>query len=246
MRYIIYLRVSTDKQDTQVQHHHCINYLKNNHLENLDLPKFVIFCDDDVSARKVKLDKRIGLQDALNTLKAGDTFVAIALDRLGRNILECAQIREIIKQKKCTIIFVNQPWIGDNDILWGMMSGVASEEVKTLRLRTRNGMSAKRAQGKFVGNAPYGYKMITHPTELTKKDKPQKYLQINPSEKVIIDLMHDLKSQGFSFREITDELNRQGITNRHGRKWQSSLVHMILRNHKHQPQESALQSLCAC
>lgn len=246
MRYIIYLRVSTDKQDVQVQSYHCIEYIKSIHDSQKGEPQYVIFTDDDVSARKVKLDKRQGLQDALRTLKDSDMFVAIALDRLGRNILECAQIRDIIKEKDCTITLVNQPWMGDNDILWGMMSGVASEEVKTLRLRTKNGMSAKRAQGKFVGKAPYGYQTIVHPTQLTKKDKPQKYLEINEKEKNILDIMLDLRSQGYTYREIADELNTKAITNREGSVWHHSLIHVIIRNHKHQPQDSALQSLCAC
>ncbi len=242
MRYIIYLRVSTEKQDIHVQSYHCIEYIKTIHDFETGSPEYLIFSDDDVSARKVKLEKRQGLQDALQTLKKGDTLITTSFDRLGRNIYECAKVREQIIESKCKLIAVNDLWVQD-EFLFGIRCSIAVKELELLRTRTSNGITKKRAEGKLIGKTPYGYKHFVHPTELTKKDKPQKYLQINPEEKSVLEMMLDLKSQGFSFREITDELARKGITNRHGRRWQPSSVYEIIKNHKHQPQESVLQSL---
>ncbi len=228
MRYIIYLRVSTDLQDVRTQEHHCINHLKGLTGEHFE---YLIFTDEDVSARKTKLENRKGIQNALSILKPGDTFVAIALDRLGRSNLECAQIRDYVKKRKCSIILVNQPWILDNDILWGLMSGIASEEVKTLSKRTKDALAAKKSRGELIGTAPYGYKAIVT-EQLTKKNKPLLKLSVDEIEIKNLEMMKNLSGSGYTLREIALELNNLGIVNRKGRPWSHVLVHEILKNHK--------------
>jgi DNA invertase Pin-like site-specific DNA recombinase len=101
MTTIGYIRVSTDDQDLNKQHHLLLEYSQQH--------KILIdeFIEIEISSRKNQGERRITeLMDKLNN---GDLLLVAELSRLGRNMLETLNIIYALVQKGIKIIFIRQP-----------------------------------------------------------------------------------------------------------------------------------------
>jgi len=100
-----------------------------------------------------------------------------------------------------------------------VMSVMAQLEREQLAERTTAAMQHKKSKGERVGAVPFGYDLDDDGVHLTP----------NASEQEIIDLVHQLRDDGFSMRAIADELTRQGVTTKTGNQsWNFGSVRRIL------------------
>jgi DNA invertase Pin-like site-specific DNA recombinase len=99
------------------------------------------------------------------------------------------------------------------------MTSVSQWEREAIGERTRDAMSHKRANGERVGTIPFGFRMAAC-GELLEQD---------PAEQDVLRRMRELKAAGHTFREIADELNRQGYTTRRGTAWRFQYVAAALK-----------------
>lgn len=229
MNYVIYLRVSTQKQDERPQLEHCLNFLRSRDKSNFN---YVVYTDS-ISSRK-KIEKREGLQGALSFLKAGDILVGMRLDRLARNLYETTCIIHELEKKNSEIVLVDQPGI-KNKALLGLYAGMAEEEVKLIRKRIKEKMHDKKARNERINyEPPYGYKI--HDTELVNvktKDgrcwvmKPGKIIE-DQREQEALKLMIDMSNQGISYHKIGIKLEDLGYTNRKGNQFHPMSICRIL------------------
>lgn len=229
MKYVIYLRVSTKKQDERPQLEHCLNFLRSRDKSEFN---YVVYTDS-ISSRK-KIEKREGLQSALSFLKAGDILVGMRLDRLARNLYETTCIIHELEKKRSEIVLVDQPGI-KNKVLLGLYAGMAEEEVKLIRKRIKEKMFDKRVRNERINyEPPYGYKI--HETELVNvktKDgrgwvmKPGKLVQ-DDREQEALKLMVEMSSAGISYHKIGVKLEELGYTNRKGNQFQPMSICRIL------------------
>jgi len=72
----------------------------------------------------------------------------------------------------------------------------------------------------YKGQIPFGYDFIDNE------------LKENPQEQEIINLIIQLKSQGFSLREIANELNKKLIPTKNNGIWQANTIRKILQREK--------------
>lgn len=230
MKYIIYLRVSTIKQDERTQLDRCLQFLKSFSKDEFQY----MVCTDKVSTRK-KLEKREGLQTALKSLRAGDILVGMRLDRLARNLSETTRIIDELDERKADIIMVDQPGI-KNKVLLGMYAGFAEEEVKLTRARISEKMEAKRKRGERISRyIPYGYRLDMDNLIAIKNQhdggwtmKPGALLP-EPNEQVALTLMCQYFDMGMTYEKISLTLTNQGYRNRSGNPFQKMSIYRILR-----------------
>ncbi len=139
-----YLRVSTGKQDEQLQH---------DALDKAGVLKRNRYVDHGVSGVK---KSRPGLDAMLADLQPGDTVVTYALDRLGRS---AAHVLTLLEELTAQGIHVTAIRDGidtstvQGQLLAKLLSVVSDLERSFIQERTIAGLAAARAQGR-VGGRP--------------------------------------------------------------------------------------------
>lgn len=221
MRILAYIRVSTDAQadsgaGLEAQMEACNNYAKR---QGHTIAQ--IFRDEGISGA-AEMKDRHGLMEALNGLKKGDILLVAKRDRLARDKYAIAFIEREIEKKKARIISAAGEGTDQNDPASRMLSGIvdvfAVYERDVIRARTKAALAAMKREGKRVGHIPFGYRLADDGIHLEAEELEQNILK----------QMRDLRSDGFSIREIAEEMNKRGAFNRGESLWNHASVHRIL------------------
>ena len=137
-----YARISTADQSIYMQKHA---------LKQAECEK--IFSD---TASGIKSD-RIGLDNALNQLRSGDTLVVWKLDRLGRSLQHLIQMIKLLQEKKIGFQSLQEnidTTTSGGKLIFHIFSALAEFERDIIRERTNAGLQAARARGR-LGGRPY-------------------------------------------------------------------------------------------
>lgn len=223
MKVIGYLRVSTDQQaesglGLEAQIKSIQDYAKKSGQE-IDQ----IFRDDGISGAS-SIDERPGLMAALSEIEKGDILLVAKRDRLARGN-QMALIQMAVDKKKARIISsAGEGTEGDQDdpmtyMMRGMTDLFAGFERLLIKSRTKAALRAKKDRGERVGHIPFGYRLSTDGIHLEKDELEQSILK----------QIHELRSDGFSIRDIALEMNNRGAFNRGQAKWNHASVHRMLK-----------------
>ena len=208
MRYLIYMRVSTEKQEEsglglEAQRHACIQWIqKNGGGEIFEYVDIVTGTD----RKRKELEQRPKLLEALSEIKPGDTLIIAKRDRIGRDPYINCMIERIIEKKKGKFVSANGDMDGDephNILMRRIIDAFAEYEALMISTRTKLALARKKAKGERIGHIPYGYKL-----------DGKKNLIVNPAEKATLKSLYDLRQQGLSFRDVAARLNDAGLYNR--------------------------------
>lgn len=229
MKYLVYLRVSTEEQDVETQRQMCKDRLQNMHPDGKYTVEF--FIDPDMSSG-VALEKRVELQNMLNSIKKGNTVLVYKLDRLSRDIIEMVTIYRLIVDKlSAKIISLNDPYSDEFSV--GLMGLIAQKERDTIRLRTRDKLANKKKKGeRYSGQLPYGYglhesKLV--PIKVGKETVLKKGVLVPlEEEQRVLAHMYQLFDEGMSYESIAKILNQLGYKNRKGNPFQKMSIYRIL------------------
>ncbi len=146
-----YIRVSTDHQHTENQHHEIEVFTAKN---NLTVDKWV---EEIISSRKPLHERRLG--KILKKLKKGDILIATELSRLGRNLLEVMGILQECLEKDCQIWTLKENYRLGADIQSKVLAfafSLASEiERQLISERTKISLQRLKDEGRHLGR-PYG------------------------------------------------------------------------------------------
>jgi len=222
MKYVIYLRVSTDQQANsglgiEAQKHLCLNYIKNKPHDS-----FEIFKDDGYSG-SLEIEKRPDLRKALDSLVKGDILLVAKRDRLGRDVLINLLIEKEVAKKKCQIETASGEFIDNNDpanvLMRTIIDGFSKHEIMMTKARTKAALAVKKRRGERTGYIPYGYRV--------KEDKI--HLDVDPKEQDTILLIKDLHKTGLTYRGIAMELNSLGVLNRKNKPWSHVAVFELIK-----------------
>lgn len=229
MKYVIYLRVSTDKQDVAMQEKACMDYIKNK--VGGKRYELEIFSDPDTSSR-IKMDKRPGLIAMLSSLRRGHQVVVYKLDRFSRDVIEMVTIFRMIRDRQCRIHSLNDSGC-DDEFTVGLMGVLAQKEREDISIRTKSAMSLKRKRGeKLGGDVAFGFQV----------EKDGKTLKENPEEQKVLQKMCSLYDMGLSYRGICFQLMDAGHFNREGRPFKPmSVYRILLRTGRPAPYDPALE-----
>jgi len=147
---LAYIRISTNKQDTENQKHRLLEYAQNN--------KIIIddFMEIEISSRKnLRLRK---IDELINKLQKNDNLYITELSRLGRNMLEVLNIINELQQKGVNIFFINQPELSTSDnkaldnLKYSIYGFLAESERDFISQRTKQGLANAKANGQKLGH----------------------------------------------------------------------------------------------
>jgi len=118
-----------------------------------------------VADERIYLDKgltgtnrtRPGLDQALATVRAGDTLVVPKLDRLARSVPDARQIGDALVERGVKLSLggtLHDPTDPMGKMFFNILATFAEFEVDLLKMRTREGMAVARSKGKLKGKKP--------------------------------------------------------------------------------------------
>ena len=145
-----YIRVSTDQQDLQNQHHSILNYTNKNALGKVE------FIEVKMSSRKKDEDRKI--DELFETLQTGDHLIVSELSRIGRSVVNVVTIvNQLIALGVNLHILKEQLFIKPNeqnpftDFQINIFSAFAQLERDLISKRTKEALQARKAKGIKLG-----------------------------------------------------------------------------------------------
>jgi len=111
----------------------------------------IIYGDHGVSGTTTT---RKGLDEVLNDLEAGDTFVVWNLDRLGRSTFHLLLLLDDLRKREVDFVSLTQGIDTTTSVgrmVYGQLAVFAEFEREQIRERTKAGMAAAKRRGKHVG-----------------------------------------------------------------------------------------------
>lgn len=226
-RAVAYMRVSTNGQTGEdafgldAQKEQIINYCKAKNIVILDW-----FIDEGVSGadpHKPGLDAIIA---GAATNPPVEMVIAAKNDRIARKVEYYYSYKLKLQEVGMEIVSVTEDF-GEAEynrpLLEALTAAMAEVERGVITARTASGRKIKASRGGYSGGrTPYGYVV----------DKNVRGMVINEEQAKVVRLIFKMKSEGYTFQRIVDELNGQGFTNRSGGKWSISSIQVILENER--------------
>jgi len=202
---IIYIRVSTTEQaefgySLKAQKEICLDYALRNKYQGLKL-----FIEKGESA---KTANRTELKNMLSYLKSNknriDALIIYKMDRLSRNIYDTLTIRLMLKKLDIDLKSVTEPF---DDSPFGtftatLFSSIAQLDNDIRSERTIMGMKQALKEGRWLWNAPYGYKY--------KYVNQKSYLVPSGDAETVKNIFKDFLN-GKKQYEICDDLKKSGV-----------------------------------
>ena len=219
LKYVSYLRVSTQKQGhsglgLEAQREIIRNYLH----EKTPITEFI----EVESGRKKDRPK---LKEALDLCrKTGATLIVAKLDRLARNVCFLSSLLETDVE----IIFCDFPQA--NKMVLHILSAISQYEAELTASRTKSALAAKRARGYKLGNPEHlldKHQQAIQNSIMTCKTKADN----NPNNKRAVAMLRTLVKEEHSLKEMADILNREGFVTSKGACFSKATVYKLIKRY---------------
>jgi site-specific DNA recombinase len=231
MNWVIYLRVSTQKQEARdlsipAQKNICIKYAQDRGYT------VVQEFSEHESATSVK--GRDSFQEAIdfaldrkNDVKA---FVVYDTSRFARNRVDAITYKRLLRNRGIDVFYATQTISNDPDGIFmeGIFELIDERYSKILGQVTLRGMRENAKKGFLNGSSPpYGYRFVRVTDE---RGNPKSKLEICENEAKIVRKIFALCTNGYGIRTLISELEELGYRARNGKKFKKGLIEHILHN----------------
>ncbi|OPL09431.1 MAG: hypothetical protein AVO38_10915 [delta proteobacterium ML8_D] len=183
-----------------------------------------IYADEGLSGAKT--EHRTAFNQMITDAKAGqfDVIVFTKLSRFARNARTYLTYRDELKDHKVLLASIKEnpdPTSKMGNMIAGILAMFAEWELEVIREQMAENKLGRWSKHEcFVGQPPYAYKW----------DKNENKLVLIPHEAEMYQRIVTMYlDQGFSFRDIAENLNSQGLTAKRA-KWSNVAVSYILKN----------------
>ena len=158
------------------------------------------------------LDKRLGLAEALESLRKGDELIVAKLDRLARDSYLSAYLQFQVEKRGARILSASEDSLNGDDatskLLKQIIQAFAEFERQQIRSRIKSTMALKISRNERVSRFPrYG---------TTFTDDGQHVVDV-PEEQEVIRLVKSLKDSGLGITKVKKELERRKIKTARGK-----------------------------
>lgn len=183
MAVFVYLRVSTDAQDTNNQKHGILEYCQQHGIE----PEAVH--EDTGSGRLDWRTRKIG--QILSAADKGDAILVSEVSRLARSTLQVLEILKLAAERQVTIVIVKNGLRFDNSMqskITATILGLAAEiERDFISMRTKEALAKRKAAGKCLGRPP-GSRSRQYKLD-EKRSEIERYLKLKINRTAIAKLV---------------------------------------------------------
>jgi DNA invertase Pin-like site-specific DNA recombinase len=216
MRYVTYLRVSTDRQGKsglglEAQRKAVVDHVAGK---------------GEIAAEYVEIESgkkndRPQLARALTEAKRIGAVLLIAkLDRLARNVAFIANLLEAGVE----IAAADMPEA--NRFLLHVMAAVAEHEAQAISDRTRAALAAAKARGVALGWSMPG--RAEEQRHAARKGAQSNAMKADQHAANVLPVIRQIAARGASLRQIADELNTRGMKTARGGLWYAATVRNVM------------------
>lgn len=144
-----YLRVSTDKQETEKNKSEINDFVARNGIGAVDY-----WVEEVVSGKKDIGGRRLG--DTFSAMKKGDSLIVPELSRISRNSFEAISFFESMRKKGCVFYSCKESDLniyGDwsESLMVMLRAAFAEQEANMISQRTRQALADRKARGIELG-----------------------------------------------------------------------------------------------
>ena len=179
-----------------------------------------VFSDAGISGCKMR--NRPALQDALDAAcdqKA--VLVVYSLSRLARSTKDALMISERLEKAGADMASLSEridTTSAAGKMVFRMLAVLAEFERDLVSERTTAALQHLRQQGRRISRfIPFGY------------DLEGNYLIENPAEQRGIEIINQLRQEGYSLRSIGKELEKREVSTKKGKPWSAKVINTILK-----------------
>ncbi|MGL5067252.1 MAG: recombinase family protein [Sarcina sp.] len=238
MRIALYVRVSTDEQESSIINQK--NYIKSLYPND----EVIIYQDFGISGTKItgrdgfiQMMNDAGLkQHFINKKKfvfvadeskepLFDKIVTKSITRFARNT-DILSIWKELNQKNIYVHFtdINKDTSSAEDsLILNLLLTLSQEESKNISERTKFGNMATAKANKIRNNNLFGYHYIRDTNSLV----------INEDEAKVVRIMFDLCIKGYGYNKISELLANDGIFNKKGKPFAMATIKNMIHNKKY-------------
>lgn len=229
-QYVAYYRVSTQKQgDSGLGLEAQKSYVGYFAREGEIIAEFT-----EVASGS-SIDKRIKLRQAIEMAKKSKAILIVAkADRLSRNVIDALQICDELTEGGTALCCCDMP--DTTRFMLTVIFAFAEHERLLISIRTKNALDAKRRKqgGGAINGAPTHKKKTLEQSRADfararEKASEMRTEQADDANKHRIEMIKQLRGDGYTIRSIADKLNKFGETSRSGGNISSALVHRLLK-----------------
>lgn len=227
VRAVGYVRVSTEQQAQEGVSLDAQKVRIQAHCTALDIKLVEIIADEGVSAKSLE---RPGIQKALKMLRQdkADALIVMKLDRLTRSVKDLGHLCEVYfgDGKAWSLLSVSDSIdtrSASGKLILNVLTSVAQWEREAIADRVREAMQHMKAQGVFLGAAPYGWKYIDEVDEHGRRKLVER-----PKEQAGIKRICELYETDMYVWQICEQLDAEKVPPR-GPHWHRATVYRVLR-----------------
>ena len=219
MKYVIYYRVSTDKQDKsglglEAQQQQVKTYLQSK--PDAVVVDSYVEVDSGKKVERKKLNKAVA-----HAKKAKAVLLVAKLDRVARNVRLFLELLDQVK-----IEFTDSPNLNngssDSRLLLTQLAAFAEWEAAKISERTKAALAAKKARGELMG---------VKGGENIKATNGKRKEQADEFAKQLAGMLIPL-AETMSQRRLVDYLNQHGVKSPTGKEWRLNSLQNVLNRAK--------------
>jgi DNA invertase Pin-like site-specific DNA recombinase len=183
-----------------------------------------VIVEDGESAKNLDRPGMRRLLELVDSRVVGCVIIA-KLDRIIRSVKDLAELLERFCHSDVALVSVNESLdtaTASGRLVMNLLCSVSQWERETIGERTRQALQFKKSIGQRIGGIPYGFQLAPD----------GKHLEPTAAEQSVLTRIRLLRSQGYTLRDIVDNLNRNGCTTRKGSAWHHVYIgEMLKRRH---------------
>lgn len=152
------------------------------------------------------------------------TLVVAKLDRLSRNV---AFLSALMESK---VPFLACDNATANKLTLHILVAMAEHEAEMISKRTKDALAAYKARGGLLGGQLEQCRNLTHEARMKGAQRSGEVVAGKAREAYtdLMPVLAEMKSDGFSLREIAAKLNAEGHTTRRGKPWNPVQVSRVV------------------
>jgi site-specific DNA recombinase len=228
-RFVIYTRVSTDKQvegtSLETQEERCILSIKAR-FGQVEASQIEVIQDAGSSGSNLE---RQGIKRIFSLIEEGlvDYLVFFALDRLSRKQLDLLNMLKIFQDKQIKILSVQEPALDTTNPMGNffisLISGIAELERETIKERVSRGLQKIKERGRFAGGViPFGY--------VSERNVDGGLQIVDHEARIIRSIFYYRSRKKLGYLKIANSLNARGFLKRDGKPWTAKSIQRILQH----------------